>query len=196
MGGKFGDVDRISRDKSEEIVRKFIDMVDNSLIIEWEILGSYRRGLVDSGDIELFMLMKSGWENELGKLIGFAKNGNVKRMYVLDGHQIDLFVTEHVECVGAMKLHATGNYLENTIMRGISIKKGWLLNQYGLYRQIEESEFVEDNPIYYRKRARKSDPWECYRQIAGRTEKAIYEALGLKFNEPKDRDGTAIHRLK
>jgi DNA polymerase (family 10) len=63
---------------------------------------------------------------------------------------------------GAMELFLTGNQLFNIILRGEAKKQGYKLSQYGLFHGREV--------------------------VAGRTEGQIFDALGLKYVEPKDRE--------
>jgi DNA polymerase (family 10) len=77
---------------------------------------------------------------------------------------------------GAAAQYFTGNKDHNIELRRIAIKKGWKLNEYGL--------FDKNN-----------------RQIAGRTEKEIYKKLGLDWMPPEMRENrgeielAASHKL-
>jgi DNA polymerase (family 10) len=62
---------------------------------------------------------------------------------------------------GAMVLFLTGSQLFNIIMRGEAKKQGYKLNQHGL--------------------------WLGDDQIAGKTEKQMFDALGLEWVKPEDR---------
>jgi DNA polymerase (family 10) len=66
---------------------------------------------------------------------------------------------------GAALQYFTGSKDHNIELRKIAIKKGWKLNEYGL--------FDKDN-----------------RQIAGRAEKEIYKKLGLDWMSPEMRENT------
>ena len=58
----------------------------------------------------------------------------------------------------------TGSKDHNIALREMAIKKGWKLNEYGLFRGKK--------------------------QVAGRTEEEIYKALGLRYIEPEMRENT------
>ena len=66
------------------------------------------------------------------------------------------------ESFGAALLYFTGSKAHNVALRRIAIKKGWKLNEYGLF--------------------------DGKRVVAGRTEEDVYEALGLAFIPPEMRE--------
>lgn len=187
MGGRFGDGQKISRERAEEITSQFLSMLPVDEIVGYEICGSYRRMKDLIGDVELFILSKPGWEKWMGEVVGFSKIGTPKRSYVLDGVQIDLFATEHRCQVGAFLAHCTGSWETNRNMRFVAQRKGLLLNQYGLFKPISEEEFVDNDPHYYRKRKRVRDPWQCFSLMSDEREASVWEGLGSKYKEPKDR---------
>ncbi len=63
---------------------------------------------------------------------------------------------------GAALCYFTGSKAHNIALRNIAIKKGWKLNEYGLFKEE--------------------------RRIAGETEEGIYEKLGLQYIEPELRE--------
>jgi DNA polymerase (family 10) len=66
------------------------------------------------------------------------------------------------ESYGAALLHFTGSKTHNVALRGLAIRKGLKLNEYGL--------------------------WRGEKLIAGKTEEEIYDALGLQYIEPEMRE--------
>ncbi len=83
------------------------------------------------------------------------------------GIQVDVRAFTDEE-FGAGLLYFTGDKQHNIWLRKIAIKKGWKLNEYGLF----------DN--------------KTGKRIAGKTEEEIYEKLGVKFIEPEKRIGEVI----
>jgi DNA polymerase (family 10) len=73
------------------------------------------------------------------------------------------------ESYGAALLYFTGSKDHNVVLRSLALKKGYTLNEYGLY------EF---------KRAKKG------KMVAGRTEEEVYKALGMQFIPPEMRENT------
>jgi len=78
------------------------------------------------------------------------------------GIQVDLRVFPH-ESFGSGLLYFTGSKQHSIWLRKIAIKKGYKLNEWGLFKGKK--------------------------QIAGKTEKGIYAKLGLKFIKPEKRIG-------
>ena len=74
-----------------------------------------------------------------------------------EGLQVDLRVVTE-ESFGAALLYFTGNKAHNVALRQLAMKRGWKLNEYGLFRGT--------------------------RRIAGRTEEEVYERLGLAWIPP------------
>lgn len=188
MGGKSGDGIKINRDKALETANRMIALLPPSHLISHEIVGSYRRGKLDGiGDVELVLLVSDGWEEVYAPIVGRTKKGTVNSVHVIDGVQVDLFWCTSSLYIPAMLLHATGSWQENKRLRTEAIKKRLLLNQYGLFAKCPESEYVENDPRYYRKRKNMSEPWKCYKMIECKSEQDVYEKLGLEYKEPKDR---------
>lgn len=188
MGGKSGDQLKITRERAEDIAKRVIAMLPSSHVSGYEIAGSYRRGKELLGDVELILIVKSGWEEVFAPIVGTAKNGNVSSVYVLDGTQVDLFYCQHLIQLPFYQLHCTGSWQENKRLRTEAIKKRWLLNQYMLGEKCLESEYVENDPRYYRKRKNMSEPWKCYKMIECKSEQDVYEKLGLEYKEPHERE--------
>ena len=83
--------------------------------------------------------------------------------YEIDGVQIDVNLTTE-ESWGASTLMWTGTKELNVKMRAVAKEKGLKLNQYGLFYNADG------------------------KKIAGRTEEEMFEALGLKYLEPHQRE--------
>src|SRR5438045_1532274 len=78
-----------------------------------------------------------------------------------DGLQVDVRVVPE-ESFGAALLYFTGSKAHNVALRQLAMKKGWKLNEYGLFRGT--------------------------RRIAGRTEQELYDRLGLAWVPPELRE--------
>ncbi|KKU39909.1 MAG: PHP domain protein [Candidatus Azambacteria bacterium GW2011_GWE2_46_45] len=81
------------------------------------------------------------------------------------GIDVDLRVVPP-ESFGAAMQYFTGSKDHNIALREIAIKKGWKLNEYGIFKGKK--------------------------QIAGKTEEEVYKKLGLNYIEPEMRE---THRL-
>lgn len=131
--------------------------------------GSLRRRLETIGDIDILATS----DNPKNVMDLFTKIKDVKRvlakgptksMVLLNNNmQADLRVIENKN-FGAALQYFTGNKQHNIKLRGIAIKKGLKLNEYGIFRKNK--------------------------YIAGKTEQEVYKTLGLKYIEPELRENT------
>lgn len=130
--------------------------------------GSVRRRLETIGDLDLLVSSSKPEKviNRFIKLNGIKKilaKGKTKASVVLNNNlQIDLRVIPDDE-FGAALQYFTGNKAHNILLRKIAIKKGYKLNEYGLFKGKKK--------------------------VAGKTEKEVYDKLGVKIPNPKDRIG-------
>ncbi len=133
-----------------------------------EIGGSLRRKEHEIGDIDLLAVSK----NPRKVMDAFAKlpivkkilaKGEKKSVVILKtGVQADLRVFDK-KSFGAAMQYFTGNKSHNIELRRIAIKKGYMLNEYGLFDR------------------------KTKKIIAGETEEEIYNKLGLRIIPPEKR---------
>jgi len=138
-------------------------------IEEISIAGSLRRMKETIGDIDIL----AASEEPIKVMDYFVKfkdvhrvlvKGNTKTSVLLkDNIQVDLRVVSK-DSFGAALQYFTGSKEHNVKMRSLAIKKGYKLNEYGL--------FNKENDKY----------------IVGKKEKEIYEKLGLEYIEPELRE--------
>ena len=133
------------------------------------VAGSIRRRKETIGDIDILVTSKKPakvMERFLGlSFIGHVyASGATKTMVRLkNGIDADLRVVPDAS-FGAALNYFTGSKEHNVALRERAIKKGYKLNEYGLYKGT--------------------------RLVAGRTEGEIYTALGLQYIEPEMREMT------
>lgn len=105
--------------------------------------------------------------------------GETKTMVRLhNGMDVDLRVVPS-ESFGAALNYFTGSKDHNVALRQLAIKKGWKLNEYGLFRKMQDTRY-------------KKQAWEM---IAGRTEEEMYHKLGLAYIVPEMREMTGEFEL-
>jgi len=137
--------------------------------VRHEICGSLRRGTKpDAGDIDVVV---SDLPKALDALLPFGsgsmpkpRKGKPARMASVDlnaGIRVSLYFA-YPEEWGAMVLFLSGNHIFNIQMRAVAKAQGLKLNQYGL--------------------------WEMDNAIAGRDERQIFQALGIGWMEPNERE--------
>lgn len=148
------------------------------------LCGSIRRGCDTVGDADLVVapaddrleLLRENLPVLLSTIDGARGVGKGRRsnQVILDSLgfevKVDVWVVP-LESFGAACMYATGPAELNIRQRAIAKARGMELNQYGLYR-------VE----------RDSDPPGRMVRIAGETERGVYDALGLSWLEPEERE--------
>lgn len=132
------------------------------------ICGSYRREKPECNDIDLVIVPHSDIERTrievaLASVFGTLKTrSGAKKSGTFEDVKIQVMVVSPMSR-GAAILMATGSATFNIVMRSRAKAKGMKLNQYGLFDMYSEE------------------------TIASISESAIFEALGMKWKEPKDR---------
>ena len=183
--------ERIPREEMElhdMIIHDFLPKKNYSKdkFLEAEIAGSYRRGLLTSGDIDVLLkspgisispkdismfysyieeLKDIGYITDIlslgtNKCLAICKIGDKYR-------RIDFELTSSEEYYYTL-LYFTGSKQFNVTMRSYALKKGWSLNQKGLER-IKTHSVLDSKNI--------------------NSEKDIFDFLGLKYIKPENRTG-------
>jgi len=150
----------------------------NSLVF-MEIVGSYRRGSPDSGDIDIIITsdtykpsLLNEIKSELMKCKCFVSSilsGKERTTILLRGptgivRQTDLLYVKK-ESYPAALLYFTGGWEFNEYMRGFAKSKGFRLNQKGLFK-LEKTKLIPINV---------------------KSEEEIFEVIGMKYLDPKQR---------
>ncbi len=133
------------------------------------VAGSFRRGRETIGDLDILMTCADGYEEPLmDAFVRFADvtrvnaHGRTKSSVILhSGLQVDLRIVD-AKSYGAALHYFTGSKSHNISLRRLAQEKGLKINEYGV--------FQEDTTI------------------AGATEAAVYESLGLAYIEPELRE--------
>lgn len=130
--------------------------------------GSIRRRQETVGDMDILAIAKNSKEImeyfvSMPSVEKNIANGETKSSVRLDiGINADLRVVPE-KSFGAAMQYFTGNKDHNVELRKIAIKRGWKLNEYGLFDRNEKF-------------------------LAGRTEEEIYKKLGLDWMPPEMRE--------
>ncbi len=136
---------------------------------EVTVAGSARRRKDTIGDLDILAVSKQpeaimeSFVSMPGVVNIIAQGKTKSSVKVKTGLNIDLRVVKR-ESYGAALNYFTGSKAHNVGLRQLAIKKGYKLNEYGLFKGS--------------------------RQIAGKTEEEIYKALGMKYIEPELRENT------
>ena len=154
---------------------------------KYEIVGSYRRGALNSGDIDVIIT-----SDDINKfniflddliekkiIIEVLSRGSHKSLVICklsdndNARRVDFLYTSSQEYPFAV-LYFTGSKGFNTVMRGYALKQGLSLNEHGISRKIggKKEEKLELNI---------------------KTEKDIFDYFGLEYKKPEERiNGSAV----
>jgi len=164
-----GSQERIPLKKAEKIANEIIAKLKKIKEVEnITAAGSIRRKKSTIRDIDIIVSSKNpakvinAFTNIKGIQKVFAK-GPRKAIIMIKSIQVDLRVFSP-ESWGAGLFYFTGNKSYNIEMRKIAIKKGYKLNEYGLFDK------------------------KTGKMIAGKTEEEICKKLGVKYLEPEKRE--------
>ncbi len=137
--------------------------------VVFDNVGSIRRGAETSGDIDILgtgndphVMSTFTMYKLVERILGHGETKSSVRLF--GGIQADLRLVPE-ESRGAAMQYFTGSKSHNIALRDRAISQGFKLNEYGLFR-------VDNGAL-----------------VAGRTEAAIYEALGLAEIPPELREG-------
>lgn len=161
--------------------------------VEAHIMGSYRRGAASSGDIDMIFTKRGVTLEELQPFLkelvhkltdeDFLKCGLTgastkwygcsKLKDIPQWRRIDFLLVPWAE-KGAAFIYFTGNVLFNRSIRLLANKKGYSLNQHGLYAGVlrgERGSKLNDGYL-----------------VEGESEHRIFEILGVPYWEPWERN--------
>jgi DNA polymerase/3'-5' exonuclease PolX len=175
--------ERIPRQEIELIEKQMTQLLSYVSDVHFTIAGSYRRGLSNSGDIDVIVSGKGSQEfiqllEEYGIIEYVLSSGSTKILTIgglassqllerdarsgYKRRRIDFeLVSDNPSTVACALLYFTGSKDHNKKMRGIAKDKGWLLNHEGLFKDGVKF----DTP----------------------TERSVFEKLGMDYLEPADR---------
>lgn len=161
-------VHRMRLADAEQVARPLLAHLKAAPGIEQLVIaGSYRRRMETVGDIDILVTARkaapvmdrfSSYED----VVEITSKGRTRASVRLrSGLAVDLRVVPQ-SSFGAALYYFTGSKQHSIAVRRIAIKKGYKLNEYGIYRGE--------------------------RRIAGRTEEEVFERLGLSYIAPELRE--------
>ena len=179
-------LEKIPRSEIEEYKAVFETTFSKSSNEKMEIVGSYRRGLQSSGDIDIIITSNNPkifviFIDELIKkkiILHVLSRGPTKCLVITKllnnkARRVDFLYTTPQEFPFAI-LYFTGSKIFNTVMRQYAVDKGYTFNEHGIYylenKQKGEKVAKEFN-----------------------TEKDIFDFLKLQYKTPLERlDGRSV----
>ena len=166
----------------ERILKNIFNSVSNPKTSKMEIVGSYRRGKQESGDIDIIISDENNDKNIFESFINELINKNILIEILSRGktkclaislinegipRRIDILYATPEEYAFSI-LYFTGSALFNTVMRSRAIQLGYTMNEHGLYKLVNKQ---------------KGNKLDLY----FKTEKEIFDFLNLVFKEPNER---------
>jgi len=165
---------------------------ENNLNVNMQIVGSYRRGLESSGDIDVIITSnKLGIYNQFIDLLlkdeiilEVLSRGSNKCLVITRlnkdkdsvARRVDFLFTSLQEFPFAI-LYFTGSKIFNTLMRHNALKQGFTFNEHGMYKLDDKNKKGEQVSYSFL------------------DEKSIFDFLQLKYKEPWERiDGRSIEK--
>ena len=176
---------RIPRDEIDEYKRIFMKNFQKTLTdndAKFEIVGSYRRGQENSGDIDVIITSKN--PDDFSSFIDSLVSQNIILEVLSRGKSKCLVITKLPDSITCRRvdflystveeypfstLYFTGSKAFNVVMRGYSLKMGYSLNEHGFKKNgtLIQDRFMD--------------------------EKSIFDFLGLQYIPPEKRiDGRDI----
>jgi NAD-dependent DNA ligase len=157
-----------------------------------QIVGSYRRGAKNSGDIDIIMTDKQDNPDLLSRFVGKLVEDGIVLHKLTDGktkvlaiaklpgkqtaRRVDFLYTPLKEYAFAI-LYFTGSKVFNTVMRQRALNMGYTLNEHGIYKMVSG-----------KKGARVDQEFP--------DEKSIFDFLNMEYKTPEERkDARAVKDL-
>jgi DNA ligase (NAD+) len=149
---------------------------------KYEIVGSYRRGAKDSGDIDIIITDDSKDSDIFSRFLDILierkiltevlSRGKVKCLGISQprrkpSRRIDFMFTPREEYAFAV-LYFTGSKAFNTVMRARALKMGYSMNEHGLYKMANGKKGERLNNYFP-------------------TEESIFKFLGMVYKTPEQR---------
>ena len=161
---------RVLLNVAYEDSQRYLDYMKKcTKITKIDIAGSLRRMKETIGDLDVLVSSKDP-ETVMEHFIQYPEvaqvlaKGTTKSSVLLnDNLQVDLRVVDE-KSYGAALQYFTGSKEHNVTLRGLAIRKGFKLNEYGLFEKTTET------------------------YVAGKTEVEIYKKVGMQYIEPELRE--------
>lgn len=180
-------IQRIPRTEIEAYELVFKRFADNLTGLKFEIVGSYRRGAQNSGDIDVILTSSTASHYkkfvdkliEIGVIVEVLSRGSSKTLVISKltsesvARRVDFLFSPSNEYAFSI-LYFTGSKIFNTIMRQHALTMGLTLNEHGFHSMSngKKGEKIEGN---------------------FNTERDIFNYLNLEYKEPMERiDGRSI----
>ena len=183
-------IKRSEMDKHADIIKTTIQNLYPDLLVE--VMGSYRRGIADSGDIDVLITHRDDPDNYSIYFDGIIKHlsdgGYITDVFAqgkkkfngvcrLKRHKyhrrLDIMYTRKKEWAFAL-LYFTGDQNFNILFRKLALDNHLSMNEYGFKHTRGEHKMSLDKVF--------------------EDERAVFEYLGVEYIPPEDRNGRVVFR--
>jgi len=171
-----------------EAYKQIFDEVFDYENAEYHIVGSYRRGVEESGDIDVILtnnkpsILKDFVKRlkSKGLILHILANGAKKNLVIgqLDGkpaRRLDFLYSPREEYPFAL-LYFTGSATFNVMMRQKALDMSYTLNEHGFHKMVGKVKGEKVN-----------EPFT--------SEKDIFDFLNIEYKEPTERKNAVIHEI-
>ncbi|HLR77164.1 MAG TPA: DNA polymerase/3'-5' exonuclease PolX, partial [Balneolaceae bacterium] len=170
---------RCRLDQAAAIAKPMFDFLKAQPGVEQiEIAGSLRRSMETVGDVDILIAAKKSFitplfdafvEHHLVTEV-LGRGDTKSSIRTADGRQVDLRIVKPEQFAAAL-MYFTGSKEHNVLLRGRARKRGFGLNEYGLFKLDEGGNTNFEKPVDYE------------------SEQDIYQKLDLHFVPPELREG-------
>ena len=176
----------------------YLKNTTQKIIVKMQTAGSLRRKMETVGDIDIVASVLAGKEGQFSKrflsypeILRVESAGETKITVVLkSGIHVDLRIVQPADFIYALH-HFTGSKLHNEELRSIEKKRGYKINEYGIFKGSEnaEDDIVGNNMGEVKKREAEKKP-DSENKIKVDNEAEFYAVFGMQFIPPELREGT------
>ena len=174
-------------DQYNQIFTNVFKQVQNFEDDTFEIVGSYRRGAANSGDIDVIFTSKNPtfFKNFIDKLleqkiiVSVLSRGSSKCLVITKltptsiARRVDFLYSTPEEFPFSI-LYFTGSKTFNTVMRHQALQLGFTMNEHGMYKMIDKKKNEKVEHVF-------------------KTEKDIFDFLNMQYKTPQERiDGRSV----
>ena len=191
--------DDISKRIPREEIEAYKNYIEQTIAthfpqLEFDIVGSYRRGATTSGDIDIIMTSEPAYKDHFKAcmdrfiqdkvLVELLSRGPTKSLTIARltpdhvARRLDFMYTSKDEYSFAV-LYFTGSKSFNTVMRHHALTRGYSMNEHGLYHMVQKKKTTKlTTPTFP-------------------DERSIFDFLQLEYKEPQERiNGTSVCVVK
>ena len=180
-------IPRKEMDKHNELLKKIFAQVSKNIL--YEVVGSYRRGVENSGDIDVILTLTKNSSENINDIIAKIVKLLREREYIIEDlaqgshkymgvckmtkrsvpRRLDIIASTFNEYPFQI-LYFTGSPNVNIQMRNIALKYGYSLSQYGLKdksngKYIDLLQFKTEKDIFDFLKIKYLEPWERTKEV-------------------------------